>query len=502
MTSSDTLRDEFPDGRRGPVRALLASTLVLTAVTFLPVLVLFFAQDDFMLMQRAVNEPGWGFAFTKHHYRPLTKYLYFAVMYAAFGLKPFAYHLVSLLVHVANTWLVFKVIGRLGVRRLPAVLASALFGMNVAFLNAVAWVACIQQLAGTLFFLTCLWTGIRAVQERSRPLGFVSALAYVLAVLSLEQTFAAGPLLVVLAALGIGGRRRSPSEILRTLWPHVLVFSVYTLARVFKGVPDSGYAGFAYGRNVLENLAAYLGAMTNPWPAVSNRITAAPLAPRVTHVILVALVGYHLVRRRVTPVVFAGAFVLATLFPTLFLREHEFYYHTYPAALGVFYLSALALSDLFRIRALRAPRARVVTASVLVAGLFGTSLVSVHTQLRRASDPRVWADASFVIRRSRLGRTIHDDIVSKVGNGQGIRTVHMVYYDWQQVDTGGRKRDLFWALGNGALVAMALGDPSINVVLEPDRQWISRGESPGTRVLMVDREGHVYTLSEVRGRSR
>ena len=153
MKHSKTIKKTPADAGRMFSLAMPGGVLVLTAVCFLPVLTLFFAQDDFMLIQRAVNDPGWAFDFTKHHYRPLTKYVYFAVMYAVFGLKPFMYHFVSLAAHVASTLLVYRIVLRLGVRPAPAIVTAALFGMNVAFLHAVAWISCIQQLAGGFFFL-------------------------------------------------------------------------------------------------------------------------------------------------------------------------------------------------------------------------------------------------------------------------------------------------------------------------------------------------------------
>jgi hypothetical protein len=269
MKHSKTITKATPDAGRTFSLILPGGVLVLTAVCFLPVLTLFFAQDDFMLIQRALNEPRWAFDFTKHHYRPLTKYVYFAVMYATFGLKPFMYHLVSLLAHVASTLLVYRIVLRLGVRPAPAIVTAALFGMNVAFLNAVAWISCIQQLAGGFFFLLCLWAGLRALQARSGAMQIVSAAAYVVAVLSLEQTFAAGALVAAAAFLGIAGRRFRVRETLYWLWPLLLIFVVYTIQRALKGVPDSGFAGFAYEKNVVENVVTYLGALTNPLPSGS-----------------------------------------------------------------------------------------------------------------------------------------------------------------------------------------------------------------------------------------
>ncbi len=451
-----------------------------------------------MLIQRAVNDPGWAFDFTKHHYRPLTKYVYFAVMYAVFGLKPFMYHFVSLAVHVASTLLVYRIVLRLAVRPAPAIVTAALFGMNVAFLNAVAWISCIQQLAGGFFFLLCFWAGLRALQDRSGAMQIVSSASYVFAVLSLEQTFAAGALLVAVALLGVAGRRFRVRETLYWLWPHLLIFGVYTIQRALKGVPDSGFAGFAYEKNVLENVVTYLGALTNPWPVVSGLITGDPLAFRWPHAVLIALVVYHLNRRRFGAVVFAIGFLLVTLFPTLFLRGHQFYYHTYVPSLGVMYLFALALNDFFGMAMMSGRRARVVVTSLVVVGVFVGSFSMVRANFKRATDPATWEDASFVIRRATIGKRIHDDLLAKAGDTRATRTVHMIYFVREKGQAGGGERDLFWALGNGAAVALTLGDPSIEVVLDIDPKRLYEEETATSRVFLYDRVGHVYTLADIR----
>jgi hypothetical protein len=162
------------------------------------------------------------------------------------------------------------------------------------------------------------------------------------------------------------------------------------------------------------------------------------------------------------------------------------------------YLFALALDDFFGMAMMSAHRARVVVTAVVVVGIFVGSYSMVRLNFKRATDPATWEDASFVIRRATIGKRIHQDLLAKAGDTRGTRTVHMVYFVREKGRAGGGDRDLFWALGNGAAVALTLGDPSIEVNLDLDPKLLYRGETATSRVFLYDRVGRVYTLAEMK----
>ena len=86
-----------------------------------------------------------------------------------FGLKPWGHHLTSVLLHAANTLLVFLVFKRMtGVVWRCAVLA-ALFGLHPLQVDSVAWVAERKSVLSTFFWLLTLWAYIRYTEEFKFP---------------------------------------------------------------------------------------------------------------------------------------------------------------------------------------------------------------------------------------------------------------------------------------------------------------------------------------------
>jgi hypothetical protein len=332
--------------------ALLAGLVVLVVFCFWPLTGYFFAQDDLWLMRVSANDLGEQLSRTfgpaPHHFRPLTKFIYFAAAYRAFGLNPMPHHLVSLLLHVANTLLVFVLLRRLRVPFSPALVVAGLFGMNAAFFHAVGWISCIQQLMGTFFMLLSIVLALAAIERGHAGRLYLATFAYLLALMSVEQTFLAPVIVSAVLVMGLAGGRHTLRRSFTALWPHYLLLSAYLVMRLLKGVPGDGRTRFHYGTNILENVSAYAGAMVDFWPDVGTVITLNPLAVTVPQGIFAALIVYHLARRRWREVIFGIGFSVVTLLPALFLVRHYFYYHTYVAAFGALYLGALALRDLWK----------------------------------------------------------------------------------------------------------------------------------------------------------
>lgn len=101
------------------------------------------------------------------NYHPVTL-LALALQYAAFGEAPFGYHLVSLLLHLGSTLLLFRIVQSLVRSPLAAFAAAALFGVHPLHLEPVAWVSDQKDLLFTLFFLAALRAYILSREEDDR----------------------------------------------------------------------------------------------------------------------------------------------------------------------------------------------------------------------------------------------------------------------------------------------------------------------------------------------
>ena len=82
-----------------------------------------------------------------------------------FGLRPGGHHLTSVLLHAANTVLLFVVLRRMtGALWRPA-LVAALFGLHPLHVESVAWVAERKDVLSTFFVLLTLWAYARYAER-------------------------------------------------------------------------------------------------------------------------------------------------------------------------------------------------------------------------------------------------------------------------------------------------------------------------------------------------
>jgi protein O-mannosyl-transferase len=106
-------------------------------------------------VQSGLNARSLRWAFTSGHasnWHPVT-WLSHMVDCEIFGLNPRGPHLVNLLLHTANTLLLFIVLKRMTGRMWPSALVAALFGLHPLHVESVAWVAERKDVLSTLFWM-------------------------------------------------------------------------------------------------------------------------------------------------------------------------------------------------------------------------------------------------------------------------------------------------------------------------------------------------------------
>ena len=100
------------------------------------------------------------------NYHPLT-ILSLALNYRLAGLQPSSYHWLNLLLHLANTALVFAFVWMLTRRRFwTAVATSLLFGIHPMHVESVAWIAERKDVLYTFFYLLGLIAYLRHLERR------------------------------------------------------------------------------------------------------------------------------------------------------------------------------------------------------------------------------------------------------------------------------------------------------------------------------------------------
>jgi hypothetical protein len=160
-------------------RSSFALGLALVALCFLaffPVLkqpFLFYDDPDYVTnnphARQGLDLAGVFWAFSTMHaanWHPLT-WISHMLDCQLFGVEPAGHHLTNLLIHAANTFLVFLVLARATGSATRSLVVALLFAAHPLHIESVAWIAERKDVLSTFFFLLALWSYTRYSQFRS-----------------------------------------------------------------------------------------------------------------------------------------------------------------------------------------------------------------------------------------------------------------------------------------------------------------------------------------------
>ena len=244
-----------------------ASLLVLAVfAAFAPSLNAPFVFDDYVHLTNAstatlptvfrrtlVQHPIGGDLF----FRPIGS-LYYWLVFRLAGFNPFVWHLGSVVIHLVNTLLVFRIGKRLSAGLLPAFIAALLFGWHGSHVEAVSWLAAAFDLLATFFVLLA---SLLALSHRSI---FAIAHCSALACLSKESAYCL-PLLIACTALFFQGSERT--RLLKQAVPVALTCASAFLYRLWYLQGFGGYRS-AGGHSVaaaIHPLALFQALLLRVW---------------------------------------------------------------------------------------------------------------------------------------------------------------------------------------------------------------------------------------------
>ena len=177
-------KKESATGRQGvlqrlqkrPATAISVFLFALVIWGFLPALLNGFVNFDDNLyvyenlhVRRGLDWPGirWAFAnLDAAFWHPLT-WLSLMVDCQLYGLRAWGFHLTSLLLHAANTVLLFLALQRMTGAAWRSALVAALFGLHPLHVESVAWVAERKDVLSTFFWMLTLLMYARYVEQLS-----------------------------------------------------------------------------------------------------------------------------------------------------------------------------------------------------------------------------------------------------------------------------------------------------------------------------------------------
>lgn len=313
---------------------LLLVTVISIAVIFRRAFQQPFVQDDWVILYhirttpvskviaQAFNPPE-GLIF----FRPLGM-LYFLLMYRLFGLHLLPYHLVALILFIADLTIVALIVKEITRRDLLAFSVAALFAVaTTVYGDTILWMVGFYDLAGALFFfLTILFF------LRGRPV--FSGLAFFLGLLTKESCVPVFIILVIHAL--VFDRKR-----LRLLLLHSVVFAAYISARFltvdFLSLGRSNPYGLtSHVIGIVNNIILYSDwalQVIIPYASVSYRFLQVRSYTEIVALLVGVLVFVIILRKRppdkvkLRQSVFLFSWMALGVAPVLLLKDHPFRYY-------------------------------------------------------------------------------------------------------------------------------------------------------------------------------
>jgi len=386
-----------------PLAVLLGLLVVATVIVHRHALHAYFALDDLILLQQAHGIRPWPLT----AWRWLSGWAWFHAVVPWWGGEPFPYHATSLLVHVVNVLLLFRLARRWGLSVLGAWFASGLYAASRLHFPALLAATSIGELLSLTFLLMALgWAGPDG--RGGPPRTAWAAVAMLLAVSAKESV-----LLVPFAALLVGpGPLR---ERARALAPLLATAAAAGAALLVTGIASGRLGGQAYavsfGANLVENVARLAGwswDLADPIPDLHATPTDVTLI--VAPLAALAVSGWAFARG--TPAVRAGAawWWLAVL-PVLPLPGRTYLHYLVVPLAGAALALGGALDALLARRHAAAPpsrRAWLAVAGLLLAyTVWSDVLLSMRMDLRMTSTD--WP-LDPVLRKSEIARRSTDDV--------------------------------------------------------------------------------------------
>lgn len=386
---------------------------------------------------------AWGFQSNgsgTNYYRPLM-YVAFLGIYQIFGLAPWAFHLLNLLLHAAVSLLVLVLARNLLARRPvegsavfdPAFVAAVLFAVHPIHTEAITWVSAFPEPAYTLLGLAAFLLHMRATRERlpsahspkprlAAPFSgsemrfrWLAAGALFLALLCKETAVS---FLGIFLAFDYASRRAtsSPVRLLRGHLPYALVCTAYIairfaalggLAPVRRHVDLSA---FELVINVFPLFSEYIGRLFFPFSLNAFHVfdpVRSALEPRaLIGIAVTAAAGACLIlaARRNRAVFLSLVLMLFPLLPVLYIaglgRNTLAERYLYLPSVGQALLVSAVVEQLMERR--RQPALALAAVAFVVSVVFAAATVQRNFVWR--SDEILWSDTVGKSPRSSIAR--------------------------------------------------------------------------------------------------
>ena len=330
---------------------------------------------------------AWAFASTEFaNWHPLT-WLSHMLDVSLFGLAPWGHHLTSLLLHLANTVLLFCALRRLTRSPWRSLAVSALFALHPLHVESVAWVSERKDVLSTSFWFGALWAWARFVEGPSRTRYALVALCLVFGLMAKPMLVTVPLTLLILDAWPLGRLdARRPAVAWSLVREKLPLFALALAASLTTWLAQKTYGAVTDSPLPTRVATAVIGTFgyieKTLWPAglcAFYPYQLHPPGPQVAtkaaaFVLVTAAIAWS--GRRRAYLVAGWAWYLLTLAPVIGLvrigQQEMADRYTYVPLVGIFVMLVWGAADLASlVRMPRAARASARLAAVLLIGALG-----------------------------------------------------------------------------------------------------------------------------------
>jgi protein O-mannosyl-transferase len=339
---------------------LLAGILLISFLVYLPALKGEFVWDDYVYVQN--NPIIFSFdltqIFSKYvlgNYHPLT-ILVLSIEYYLFGFNVTGYHLVNVLIHLANTILVFRFVFLLCNKDTIALIAALLFGIHPLHVESVAWISELKDLLYCFFFLAACVMYLTYLNKRKTKYYLFAIILFLFSLLS-KGMAASLPLVLILIDYFKANLNRKPILQKIPFFLLAVCFGLIAIAAQKSAASIQDIASYGFVQRIVfacYGFTMYLLKLIFPfhlsaiYPYPINMGQSLPGIYYLYLLVIAALVGSVIYSLRYSKKIFFGiTFFAITIFLVLQLlpvgNNVMADRYSYVPSIGIFYLFGEAL---------------------------------------------------------------------------------------------------------------------------------------------------------------
>ncbi len=257
------------------------------------------------VVQRGLTFEGVTWAFTTRatgNWHPVT-WLSHMLDCQLYGLWPTGHHLTNLLLHLANTLLLFQLLRRLTGEDWPSAVVAGLFAWHPLHVESVAWIAERKDVLSTLFWLLALAAYVDFAKKPRRRAYGLALVWFAVGLMSKPMLVTLPLTLVLLDFWPLNRLRVAGEELFAKGWPLLrekLPFFALTAASCMvtlfaqrEGGAVASLGNLSFGARLGNALLAYVGYLEKLfWPenlAVIYPLETEPSMVRIAVAVLVVL---------------------------------------------------------------------------------------------------------------------------------------------------------------------------------------------------------------------